>query len=603
MLTMNRDLSFLRRMCCLCLLAAGGMASAFADEVRDASLDFTTERVVLTGVKGCETLGDTLRASARIVSSDSTQQSYSRYAYVELIGGSDSILIRQKYRCDGSGRFDIAVPTGDLRYSGLYYLRTYTRHMLNFSEQSHTVVPVVLGSRMSGYEYPTGLRRYDSEEGGVMARRCGERVSVQVLGWDEGSGKLQGSRLYCFHDDIGLQQLPLTAEGSCIIDTGGLGGQSLLSLFLVDRSGTLTANTNLCVTDITDFTQPPVWVTDLDVATAYAAAGIDSRGKLDEWVGEGRFCRFDVEKVLAGNFRFEHPVERVMTIDGRVLLEGGHPAKHGDVSAFSPNSMAGGEAVLDSKGEFKIEVPDFSAGTRFFVSARIGKKHKSTLPFLGYEFQQESATIAFIPSSARMIPVTKEAVQESTLMSEGMKGDIILSSATVRSYHKPANRPDGGRFYQGNYVDVRGDYGRYPTFESILRRIPRVRIEKEIMKTGSYLPTASGRMEAEERIIRVILPSRGDCFMSANKEIGANEQRHVAVMVDGYYIDNDEAFDMNTFDIEDVEYLDPHEAIRISPKGFNGLLVVRTRQADSEVIKRRNAKGAWVTPLGLSNVD
>lgn len=207
----------------------------------------------------------------------------------------------------------------------------------------------------------------------------------------------------------------------------------------MDGKGALKTSRNVIVGDCPDLSVPPVWAADLDVEAAYAAADIKSRDDLDRWAAEGLFCRFDIEQVLAGNFRFEYPLELSMTIDGHVRLEGGHLAKNGSISAFSKTILGGGEDVLAEDGGFCIEVPEFPSGTTFFLSAKIGKKNKKALH-------------------------------------------------------------------------------------------------------------------------------------------------------------------LSTCDIEDVEYLTPHEAIRYSHRGLNGMLIIRTRQADRDVMKRRNSKGVWVTPLGPANL-
>ena len=70
---------------------------------------------------------------------------YSRYLYLELIGNSDSVYVRQKLSCGDGGRFVAAVPTESCGVGGVYYLRAYTNFMRNFSPAAFAEHPVAIG--------------------------------------------------------------------------------------------------------------------------------------------------------------------------------------------------------------------------------------------------------------------------------------------------------------------------------------------------------------------------------------------------------------------------------------------------------------------------
>lgn len=183
----------------------------------------------------------------------------------------------------------------------------------------------------------------------------------------------------------------------------------------MDGKGALKTSRNVIVGDCPDLSVPPVWAADLDVAAAYAAADIKSRDDLDRWAAEGLFCRFDIEQVLAGNFRFEYPLELSMTIDGHVRLEGGHLAKNGSISAFSKTILGGGEDVLAEDGGCCIEVPEFPSGTTFFLSAKIGKKNKKALPTSEQSVrksqrQNHPASVTNLPDKCEITPKTPRIV-------------------------------------------------------------------------------------------------------------------------------------------------------------------------------------------------
>ena len=110
--------------------------------------------------------GDTISFSGTLLEATTLEPStYSKYVYIELINREDSVLCRQKYKCDSACfKGELFLET-DLP-SGNYYLRAYTRLMQNFSPTAFTLITIPVDNlsttRYSGnipshvYFYPEG---------------------------------------------------------------------------------------------------------------------------------------------------------------------------------------------------------------------------------------------------------------------------------------------------------------------------------------------------------------------------------------------------------------------------------------------------------------
>lgn len=67
---------------------------------------FVSERVLLVPLSQWVALGDTVRISGQVLSTDYNDfYPYSRYVYVELIGKNDSVVARNKVRMADDGVF------------------------------------------------------------------------------------------------------------------------------------------------------------------------------------------------------------------------------------------------------------------------------------------------------------------------------------------------------------------------------------------------------------------------------------------------------------------------------------------------------------------
>lgn len=111
---------------------------------------YESEQIYLNVVRRSALQGDTLFLQGLIKASDPQRTvPLSRYAYVELIGPGDSVLVRQKIACNEKGIFRAALPTDYFWPDAVYYLRAYTRMMQNFNPATFPVVAVMLGKSVT----------------------------------------------------------------------------------------------------------------------------------------------------------------------------------------------------------------------------------------------------------------------------------------------------------------------------------------------------------------------------------------------------------------------------------------------------------------------
>ena len=67
-----------------------------------------------------------------IMSTDSAKLPLSRYTYIDVFNVSDSLCMHLKTKNSMDGSFQIAIPAGAIGRYGLFFVRAYTRQMLNY---------------------------------------------------------------------------------------------------------------------------------------------------------------------------------------------------------------------------------------------------------------------------------------------------------------------------------------------------------------------------------------------------------------------------------------------------------------------------------------
>lgn len=126
----------------------------FVAAVAQEPTDFRTEQIFLAPRSLSCQPGDSLYVDGVVTCMAADRfEPYSRYLYLELIGGNDSVYVRQKLSCADGGRFATAVLTEPDMPRGVYYLRAYTRIMRNFAPSAFALQPVAVGVPVPAADY------------------------------------------------------------------------------------------------------------------------------------------------------------------------------------------------------------------------------------------------------------------------------------------------------------------------------------------------------------------------------------------------------------------------------------------------------------------
>lgn len=547
----------------LFIISAFCLSSAFAT-------DFTTERVVLNWVKKDIVPGDSLLIQGHVSSTDSTKQAYSRYVYVEVVNPEDSILTHQMCRLDSAGDFTLNLKTAAWWEQDMYYVRAYTRLMQNFSPACFGIRPLPIGIDTALYNplpaLPTEqpLRRLE-----ILHR---DNRLLWSINLDALSMPLESLKLYGFSDETGLEEIDIPRQGRGVIDLSQMTHGRLLHLFLLNSAGTLLDEGTVALPPIGEERFPAEELCDMVGHTQPDSLLLCDSKALGRWLQGARFVRFNISDVLNGQFSFSHPCEQQMTIRGRLMPpHSKKPIRHGTVTAMNFKTKETFTADTDDDGHYAIAVNDYADGAQFFVSAKNNRKDDN-YGFYIYNISDDPFPAVSIPYRLHCANALTSKHREQRTDGNN-KGFIQLGEANIHAKRRvPEFRPDLGKYMVGNYLSLRDHADEFPTMLQAIERIWRVRVT--MVEDGKYA-------------------------LKTTRGIDTMQESDVGVMLDGMLISATELLYMCPFEIEDVEYLLPGQALKYG-HFVGGLLYVRTAQLPSTVNQERRAKGVWIRPLGLT---
>lgn len=295
--------------------------------------------------------GDTLSVSGLVVEARHFGLPYSRYVHVEMFDGRDSLVIRQKLRCE-DGRFCARIPVDTFQMPGIYYVRAYTRLMRNAPAWTFPVCAVGIG-RPVNLPRLTGANRIDSvhfyPEGGRLVAGCPQVVVFDVR--DANGRPLQVTgELVDGRDSLVAGHLATSADGRGVIRFIPA-GETTYTLRLRRSPSEAYAR----------FPLPP----------ADAAVSIRmniNRGRLRygltasaEWEGNYRFVLF-----FRGDFSFED------------TLSVHHPSGIADISGQPGGIYAG--VLLDPSGQTVAERLIFDPGRGAAASSVLETDREAYVP-------------------------------------------------------------------------------------------------------------------------------------------------------------------------------------------------------------------------------
>lgn len=123
---------------------------------------------------------DSITVEGRVmrVDSDTTMAPYSDYVYVELFDSNDSLKVRQKLVTDPKGEFMTRMAVSMEWPDGVYYLRSYSKVMANFAEETLPIFPVEIGRPRRVLEPESDLFCYFYPEGGRLVDGAPQNLGV-----------------------------------------------------------------------------------------------------------------------------------------------------------------------------------------------------------------------------------------------------------------------------------------------------------------------------------------------------------------------------------------------------------------------------------------
>lgn len=329
----------------------------------------------------------------------------------------------------------------------------------------------------------------------------------------------------------------------------------------------------------------------------YASDETTFNNDLHTWLSTARFHRFNLTEVLKKDTTlYVYSPEQVMYFSGKIEKKNGHPMKNGELVAYhTSNDFVYNTSLTNDSAQFLIAVDDFKDGDEFYLQA-INSKGKAD--FSNYLIDKE--TYPGLKNSRHFhLPISRYATSEvnisndpnlSYTLDKNNERNYTLPNITVKARLHTEKPKETHEFYATSYIN-REELEKRPNRNlfDILFDMPWLIIDKGLNNNG------------EKKLS--VMSKRGHSLLhSTGKE--RNEGSGgitIPLIIDGVRI-NDEAqylmcLEMNTFEIESVQYLQPWQASAYTFGALDGAIIVKTRgYKEKEPLP---SKGAMYSPTGL----
>ncbi len=140
-----------------------------------------SERVFLAPVSTYYGRNDTVQVIGQVLSTEYTDfYPYSRYVYLEISDKDNNLVLRQKVKCDQTGRFYATMPLETKIGNGKYYLRGYTQFMRNRKNAFYPMVPLFVGIRPAVSADNNNVKTMFFPEGGHLVSGATQNLGVYL---------------------------------------------------------------------------------------------------------------------------------------------------------------------------------------------------------------------------------------------------------------------------------------------------------------------------------------------------------------------------------------------------------------------------------------
>lgn len=274
----------------------------------------------------------------------------------------------------------------------------------------------------------------------------------------------------------------------------------------------------------------------------------DRNAELMAWIGTTTFKRFALDKAVAlDSAIYTLAPEEVMYFRGSVSTMSRQPFANGTLVAYNTSTDAAYYADIDSNGEFKIAVDDFTDGTQFFLQA------------LNETNNPEAMVIKVADDTFPAVAIPPLYSPEITVKAH-TQADVMRSTE---------------RFYGNSYKSREMiEASRHLTLLDILKDMAEIRIVKP-QESGDY----------------AVVPARSTASVGDSP---------MMILIDGQRtpLPLSSLMYMPAFEIESVEYLRPWEALTYTSGAPNGAINICTRSYHN--MPKAKSKGSIYIPMGLT---
>ena len=326
----------------------------------------------------------------------------------------------------------------------------------------------------------------------------------------------------------------------------------------------------------------------------YAADEAEFNNDFHTWLSTAQFQRFKLADALEKDTAmYVHTPELVLSFSGRIEKRNKFPMKDGQLIAYhTSKDYVYDVSLSNDSARFVMAVDDFLDGEEFYLQAITAK---GVPDFANYLMDEESYPglknnkpykLPFARYAANTEVIIGNVENLSYTVDKDNLRNYTLPNTTVKARLRTEKPKETHEFYSSNYISREKIEERpHRSLFEILQDMQGITVEKKMK------PSTQGSKGWD--IVYSITSNRGSSFPFPR------ENNTIPILVDGVrFMEYEEIMNMNSFEIESVQYVHAREAIKYTFGAIDGAIIVKTRKyTEKEPLP---SKGADYKPTGLS---
>ena len=326
----------------------------------------------------------------------------------------------------------------------------------------------------------------------------------------------------------------------------------------------------------------------------YAADEAEFNNDFHTWLSTAQFQRFKLADALEKDTAmYVHTPELVLSFSGRIEKRNKFPMRDGQLIAYhTSKDYVYDVSLSNDSARFVMAVDDFLDGEEFYLQAITAK---GVPDFANYLMDEESYP-GLKNNKPYKLPFTRYAANTEVIIGNVENLSYTVDKDNLRNYTLPnttvkarlrTEKPkETHEFYSSNYISREKIEERpHRSLFEILQDMQGITVEKKMK------PSTQGSKGWD--IVYSITSNRGSSFPFPR------ENNTIPILVDGVrFMEYEEIMNMNSFEIESVQYVHAREAMKYTFGAIDGAIIVKTRKyTEKEPLP---SKGADYKPTGLS---